>query len=199
MKEGYGRGYYGAGQLAPPPAHRKGKGWAKWAIALGVVGVGAVAWYMWPRKPEEDNFRGGPGEKNPRFPPPVPPPGNWGPEQGGDLSQREVYDRNYPHREDPGFRPVKEPPPVSEQARGYYRTEGVPFQPRNPGVRAYADAVAGRPLLPPVGQGIPAGQNALAQQAYEDAMVASARQLQATGNKVILAPHLAHLAPRING
>jgi len=35
------------------------------------------------------------------------------------------------------------------------------------------------------------------QQAYEDAVVASARQLQATGTKVVLAPHLAHLASRI--
>jgi hypothetical protein len=32
---------------------------------------------------------------------------------------------------------------------------------------------------------------------YEDAIVASARQLQATGAKVVLAPHLAHLASRL--
>jgi hypothetical protein len=37
------------------------------------------------------------------------------------------------------------------------------------------------------------------QQAYEDAVVASARQLQASGAKVVLAPHLAHLAPRLEG
>jgi hypothetical protein len=35
------------------------------------------------------------------------------------------------------------------------------------------------------------------QQAYEDAVVASARQLQATGAKVVMAPHLAHLAHRL--
>lgn len=34
-------------------------------------------------------------------------------------------------------------------------------------------------------------------QEYEDAIVTSARQLQATGAKVVLAPHLAHLAPRL--
>lgn len=32
---------------------------------------------------------------------------------------------------------------------------------------------------------------------YEDAIVASARQLQATGAQVVLAPHLAHLASRL--
>jgi hypothetical protein len=32
---------------------------------------------------------------------------------------------------------------------------------------------------------------------YEDAIVASARQLQDSGTKVVLAPHLAHLAPRL--
>lgn len=35
------------------------------------------------------------------------------------------------------------------------------------------------------------------QQAYEDAVVASARQLQASGARVELAPHLAHLASRL--
>ena len=35
------------------------------------------------------------------------------------------------------------------------------------------------------------------QRDYEDAVVASARQLQATGTKVVLPPHLAHLASRI--
>jgi hypothetical protein len=32
---------------------------------------------------------------------------------------------------------------------------------------------------------------------YEDAIVASARQLQDSGTRVVLAPHLAHLAPRL--
>jgi len=35
------------------------------------------------------------------------------------------------------------------------------------------------------------------QKAYEDAVVASARQLQETGAKVVLASHLQHLAPRL--
>jgi Tfp pilus assembly protein PilF len=35
------------------------------------------------------------------------------------------------------------------------------------------------------------------QEAYEDAVVASARQLQRDGATVTLAPHLQHLAPRL--
>ncbi len=36
-------------------------------------------------------------------------------------------------------------------------------------------------------------------QAYEDAVVASARELRAAGAKVELAPHLQHLEPRVVG
>ena len=53
MKAGYGRGYYGQEQLAKPPA-RRGSGWIKWALAVGVVGAGTVIWLMWPRKPDEE-------------------------------------------------------------------------------------------------------------------------------------------------
>jgi hypothetical protein len=45
--KGYGRGYYGDEQLARSP--RRGIGWGKVAL---VVGVGAVIWLMWPRKSE---------------------------------------------------------------------------------------------------------------------------------------------------
>jgi hypothetical protein len=49
-----------------------------------------------------------------------------------------------------------------------------------------------RPVLP-AGQvyGFPS------QQAYEDAVVASAKQLRDSGAQVVLAPHLQHLAPRL--
>jgi hypothetical protein len=46
MSEGYGRGYYGSGQLNRPPSG-SGRGWL---IGLAVVGIGAAAWYFWPRK-----------------------------------------------------------------------------------------------------------------------------------------------------
>jgi hypothetical protein len=32
---------------------------------------------------------------------------------------------------------------------------------------------------------------------YEDSVIKSAKQLQAAGAKVVLAPHLEHLAPRL--
>ena len=129
MTSGYGRGYYGAGQLAPkPPQPRRGSGWIKLAV---VVGVGAAVWYLWPRKPklDYDDESGGGGGSYP--PPPSPPP----PLPEGQLAQafdQESYARGYP-----------------------------------------------------------------SQQAYEDAVVASARQLQDTGARVTLAPHFQHLTQRL--
>jgi hypothetical protein len=46
MSEGYGRGYYGNAQLNRPPSSGRG-----WWIAIAAVGVGAAAWFFWPRKP----------------------------------------------------------------------------------------------------------------------------------------------------
>jgi hypothetical protein len=111
MSNGYGRGYYGENQLARPP--RQGSGWTKVALVLG---VGAVAWFLWPR-------RAVPAVLAEEPPPPSPPPGA--------LDQ-------------------------VAQSRDYSSTR-----------------------------------------AYEDSVVASARQLQEAGARVVLAPHLAHLAPRL--
>jgi hypothetical protein len=66
MKTGYGRGYYGEGQLVQSPA-RPRSSWTKWALAGGVVAAGAVIWFMWPRKSEF-----GIGGEDPR-PSPLPP------------------------------------------------------------------------------------------------------------------------------
>ncbi len=125
MSLGYGRGYYGSSQLARPP-RRRGGGWAKLAL---VVGVGAVVWLMWP-KLEQQPWPGRDGDE-PKPPPPPPPP-----------------------------------------------LEGQPAQPAQPDQLAES-------------RGYPS------QRAYEDAVVASARQLQAAGAKVVLAPHLQHLASRL--
>lgn len=60
------------------------------------------------------------------------------------------------------------------------------------------------PLAVPMGfsEGSQLTQEALgygypSQQAYEDAIVSNARQLQETGATVVLAPHLQHLMPRL--
>jgi hypothetical protein len=129
MKIGYGRGYYGAGQLALVPP-RRGSGWFKLAL---VVGVGAAVWYLWPRKPYPAYDSSGGGGEGPH--PPTPTPTPTPPE--GQLSQVLT-------------------PGEDAQARGYP-----------------------------------------SQQAYEDAVVASARQLQEAGASVAFAPHFQHLAPRL--
>lgn len=63
MRAGYGRGYYGEGQLAP--RRSSGRGWFK---VVAVVGVGAVVvWLLWPRSKA-------PVALGLHEPPPAPPP-----------------------------------------------------------------------------------------------------------------------------
>jgi hypothetical protein len=129
MSAGYGRGYYGEGQLAQDPARRRGSIWGKVAF---VVGAGAVIWLMWPRTPKLE-------QDEP--PPPAPP------------------------RPDVEAQPL--PAPQLQLSAQHHLSQGV--------------EACGYP----------------GQRAYEDGVVASARQLQAAGAKVVLAPHLAHLASRL--
>jgi hypothetical protein len=222
MKNGYGRGYYGEGQLAQPPARPRGSRWTKWALAVGVVGAGAVIWFMWPRKSENE----GSGEDGPRsipLPPgqtvlpsaqlaPVPPapqlstscffPGAEGRFSHGSEGRNYYHgaeERNYSHGTEGGFS---------------YGPEGRGFSP-SPEGRGFSHGGEGRGFHGGEGRGFHGGEargfhggeargfhggearGHPSQRAYEDAVVASARQLQATGVKVVLAPHLAHLARRI--
>lgn len=146
MKVGYGRGYYGVGQLAPKqPPQRRGGGWIKFAV---VVGVGAVVWYMWPRKQSEYSPSPGLDGREPKAPAPPAPP----------LLEGQL-------------------PTLLTQ----------PTQPTQPTQLAQLES------LDQVAQsrGYPS------QKVYEDAVVDSARQLQDAGAKVVFAPHLQHLAPRL--
>jgi hypothetical protein len=158
MAHGYGRGYYGAGQLAPQPP-RNGSGWVKLAV---VVGVGAAVWFMWPRKPKQGyGPTGGGGGGDPR--PPAPPLQPLPEEQ---PSQFFAHD-----------------PRVGQasQSHGY------------PGAAAQFRGYPGESLdQASQSRGYPS------QQAYEDAVVASARQLQEAGAKVSFAPHFQHLTPRLD-
>lgn len=143
MSAGYGRGYYGVGQLAPRSQRPRTSNWVK--IAL-VVGVGAVVWLMWPRsKPHEPEA--GRGDWPPPPSPPPPPP------------------------------PLPPTPPESPLHLVVPTTALVPAAPQ----LEQAALARGYP----------------SQQAYEDAVVASARQLQHDGATVTLAPHLQHLAARL--
>ncbi len=141
MNVGYGRGYYGVGQLAPRPQRPRTSNWAK--IAL-VVGVGAIVWFMWPRSKLYDPEAGRVGDE------PKPPPPSLPPPLEGQLQL---------------------PPPSTALV-----AEGLPPP------QLTQEAVA---------RGFPS------QQAYEDAVVASARQLRETGAMVMLAPHLQHLTARL--
>jgi hypothetical protein len=64
MSAGYGRGYYGAAQLARPPKKRS------WFTIVAVLGVGAaVVWLLWPKKAMPEF---GPVDKEPERLPPAP-------------------------------------------------------------------------------------------------------------------------------
>lgn len=184
---GYGRGYYGEGQLAPqPPQARRGGGWIKLGL---VVGVGAVIWYMWPRKPSPDYDTSGGGGGGPRpgspAPAPMSPLGAWHPaqvnslaqpSQGGDRdgqSRGYVAQQAYEDAQSSGYLP---------QQQTYLSQQTYLPQQTYPPQQTYEDAQS---------------RGYASQQAYEDAMVASARQLQDTGARVTLAPHFQHLTPRL--
>ena len=141
MNAGYGRGYYGVGQLAPKAPRSGTSNWVKIAI---VVGVGTVVWFMWPRSKAYEPGAGCGGDE-----PEAPPPPPTLPSPGGQLQL---------------------PPPTTVIAEG--------------------------PMPPHLTQEALA-RGFLSQQAYEDAVVASARQLRQTGATVTLAPHLQHLAARL--
>lgn len=141
--------------------------WVKVAL---VVGVGAVVWLMWPRSKSYDPETA--RDDEPKAPPPPPPPT---PSMGQPLPPTA--------QQLPPTGQLALPPP---SAAGQLQLPPLP----NP--------FEGLPALPPpqltqeaIARGYPS------QQAYEDAVVATARQLQDTGARVTLAPHLQHLATRV--
>jgi len=139
---GYGRGYYGAGQLARAPRKRS------WFTIVAVLGVGAaVVWLLWPRKVPYDL---GPAGKEPeRSQPPQPPQSS---------------------------------PLVVINTTG---TANIPLATGATGafLKQLEDDARAR--------------NFVSVKDYEDSVIASAKQLQAAGAKVVLAPHLQHLAPQL--
>jgi hypothetical protein len=243
MKAGYGRGYYGQEQLAKPPTPR-GSRWTKWALAVGVVGAGAVIWLMWPRKPEQDDGEGAGPEDDPRAR--ALPLGQIAPAQRAQPVPQLAAPCFFPGTEVRGPSHSTQAHELSHgaEARGYRHGGGEALgsshggegrgsshggEGRGPfhGSEARGSAYGGEGRGPfhgseargsayggegrgafhgseargsaygGEGRGLFHSTMSQSQQAYEDAVVASARQLQATGNKVVLAPHLAHLASRI--
>lgn len=139
---GYGRGYYGSGQLEQKPPKR-----TSWFKVVAVVGVGgAVAWFLWPRKPPPDLSSYYPPEPQPRPPVETPAPATQAMTVQGGATMGPLVPLG-------AFQKQLE---EDARARGYVLVKD-----------------------------------------YEDSVVASARQLQAAGAKIILEPHLQHLAPRL--
>ena len=124
MSSGYGRGYYGPEQLARDPRPPGTRVWVKVAV---VVGVGAVVWLMWPRRPKtlkpEVGYGGDEPRLPPQFSPPQPPP---------QLSPPAEQQYQFPSVSNPfeGL-PALPPPKLAQEAlsRGY------------PSQEAYEDAV----------------------------------------------------------
>lgn len=151
-RAGYGRGYYGAGQLAPsaPPRRRS------WFTIVAVLGVGAAAvWFLWPRGSTPDFKYGG---KEPE--PPTPP---------SPLTPSTLHSTIAPALQ---ITVTSAPATVTS----------APLV-----VGAFLKQLEDDALL----RGYPSVKE------YEDSVIAIAKQLEATGAKVMLAPHLQHLAPRL--
>ena len=153
MRSGYGRGYYGNGQLAPSAPQRR----TGWGTVIVVVGVGAAAaWFLWPRgSAPGPELPGGGGGKDPDPPMPSLPPAPPGTAQPA----------------------VSSTAPVSASAGPLSSTA----------VGAFAKQV----------EDDAHARGFVSASDYEDSVVETAKQLEATGAKVTLAPHLQHLAPRL--
>jgi len=164
VKVGYGRGYYGTGQLAPSAPKRR----TNWFKIVAVVGVGAaVVWFMWPRSTLPGQpFPGGSGGKEPPSPPPPTPPAG--------LSAATVPATM-------ALVPAIAPAPLATSMT-------------NPPASTTAHATGA--FLKQVEDDARA-RGFVSVSDYEDSVIATAKQLQATGAQVVLAPHLQHLAPRL--
>jgi hypothetical protein len=145
MSAGYGRGYYGEGQLAKSAPRRR-----NWFTIVAVLGVGAaVVWLLWPSKTAPDL---GPIDKEPER-----------------LQSPQLHQQQSPlvviNTTGPASTSTSAPPAI-----GAFLKQ-LEDDARSRGFTSVKD--------------------------YEDSMIASARQLQAAGAQVVLAPHLQHLAPQL--
>jgi hypothetical protein len=153
VRSGYGRGYYGVGQLAQEAPRKK-----SWFTYVVVLGVGAAAvWFLWPRNKAAPDF--GPVGKEPERPIP--------PTSVSEVSMQIAAPQAVPLAQ---LAPAQLPP-------------GPPAAPTGAFLKQLEDDARARHFL--------------TVKDYEDSVVRSAKQLQAAGAKVVLAPHLQHLAPQL--
>ena len=160
MSAGYGRGYYGSGQLEEPKRR-------SWFTIVAVLGVGAaVVWLLWPRRTAVNPGFG--AEKIADYPsqfpqsmslPPIVVNVNTSPGMTGTTSMTSTPHPTYPTHLTP---PAHATGAFLKQLEDDARARGF-----------------------------------IAVKDYEDSVVASAKQLQAAGAQVMLAPHLQHLASQL--
>lgn len=170
MSAGYGRGYYGSGQLEQSEPKKR-----SWFTVVAVLGVGAAAvWLFYPRKkPGDGALPGG-------YPMMSPGGQTMTPAMAHAMAQTMAQTTT------PTMAPAMAPAP-------------------SPALLVDGTFHAAAPPAPTTAVG--AFQKQLEDDArargfvmvkdYEDSVVASAKQLQAAGAKVVLAPHLQHLASRL--
>jgi len=156
MNAGYGRGYYGEGQLARAPRKRS------WFTIVAVLGVGAtVVWLLWPNKAVPNFGSVGKGTQVPTSPPP------------GQTTSPLVVINNT--TSPPASAPLANAPLASVPL-------AVPA-PFGAMLKQLEDEAHARGFIEV--------------KDYEDSVLLTAKQLQSTGAKVVLAPHLQHLAPQL--
>ena len=160
MSAGYGRGYYGSGQLEQRAPKKR-----SWFPVVAVLGLGATAvWLFYPRKkPGDGSLPDGYPMLNsgaPTMAPGTAPTPSPGTAPATAPSRPELIDGT--------FHATALPTPTT--AMGAFQKQ-LEDDARARGFVMVKD--------------------------YEDSVVASAKQLQAAGAKVVLAPHLQHLASRL--
>lgn len=173
MKVGYGRGYYGTGQLAPSAPKRR----TSWFKIVAVVGVGAaVVWLMWPRNKPLDQSLLGTGKPPDALPPSTLPPAGLGGATAASGAVAAV--------------PAAAAPVVAITPAA----TNMPSLPAPSSTGSASRPAATGAFLKQVEDDARA-RGFVSASDYEDSVIATAKQLQATGAQVVLAPHLQHLAP----
>jgi hypothetical protein len=157
VSEGYGRGYYGSGQLEQSEPKKR-----SWFKVIAVLGLGATAvWLFYPRKKP---FAG-------TLPSGVPIP---------NFDAATIAAPSAPSIAAPSASSA--PPQLID---GTFRAAPLPAPTTAIGAfqKQLEDDARARGFV--------------MVKDYEDSVVASAKQLQAAGAQVVLAPHLQHLASRL--
>lgn len=181
VRAGYGRGYYGSAQLAPRVGNRprSRRGWIAVAAVAGLGG--AVIWYMWPRDKSKDAGEPNPSPPDPSPPPPPPPDEGQLPQVGDTVRVRPGKEHHFAHR---------------DTTMTIAEARGDVYAVRTPDGSIHRWYVADE-LEPADLDQLARLRGFSSTQMFEDSVVGTARALEASGAKVSLGPHLAHLKTRL--